>query len=592
MNRIPNIFLFIILLQRLLWSESIGTDKELVHPVSVEVFDGEGSLLLQWTYEDSIKAKEIRIYKRSSQQENFNLISTLGFNSDRYLDNNCKPLDRYFYFIEVIDERGRKYISDNIRPSFGTSMLIENSETFSVSSTWDIISHLIYNSFNKYHSDVSDGTRKGILNLLSQNTVHRGSWVENYPMKHFSELKLLMEEGPRFFPENKNLEEEIKVFEKKYRNKLLLTPQEWDSNISDLYSFTKEKWYLLVDSFQHYQDQIDKIPPLIFSGSSNDNDVNEVFLFIINPLKIEKNKTISLKYNDEIIDLQVLASFSTGSEVRFVVPSEWEYAELIVEKKIVDRIDFIENEKILKTLDNDIVPVKSIDGLKQSRKRTNIWINELYWNPNNTNLSIEVAGFNSEQQHIIRLNNDVLWNVDLSYSFDMQYADSTFNLDLNKYTDPIILYYDLVKENTQETIEMIKIHPSAIINAQRFPDGEKWTNTKDNTFGSKNIEQRSSMNNSLIPELFVLYQNYPNPFNSNTRISFDLLQDATLSLYVTDATGRVKTIFSDKEFYVSGKYNFDWNAENFSTGVYFFTINAEIDGYLPVIFSRKMIYLK
>ena len=592
MNRIPNIFLFIILLQRLLWSESIGTDKELVHPVSMEVFDGEGSLLLQWTYEDSIKAKEIRIYKRSSQQENFNLISTLGFNSDRYLDNNCKPLDRYFYFIEVIDERGRKYISDNIRPSFGASMLIENSETFSVSSTWDIISHLIYNSFNKYHSDVSDGTRKGILNLLSQNTVHRGSWVENYPMKHFSELKLLMEESPRFFPENKNLEEEIKVFEKKYRNKLLLTPQEWNSNISDLYSFTKEKWYLLVDSFQHYQDQIDKIPPLIFSGSSNDNDVNEVFLFIINPLKIEKNKTISLKYNDEIIDLQVLASFSTGSEVRFVVPSEWEYAELIVEKKIIDRIDFIENEKILKTLDNDIVPVKSINGLKQSRKRTNIWINELYWNPNNTNLSIEVAGFNSEQQHIIRLNNDVLWNVDLSYSFDMQYADSTFNLDLNKYTDPIILYFDLVKENTQETIEMIKIHPSAIINAQRFPDGEKWTNTKDNTFGSKNIEQRSSMNNSLIPELFVLYQNYPNPFNSNTRISFDLLQDATLSLYVTDATGRVKTIFSDKEFYVSGKYNFDWNAENFSTGVYFFTINAEIDGYLPVIYSRKMIYLK
>ena len=274
------------------------------------------------------------------------------------------------------------------------------------------------------------------------------------------------------------------------------------------------------------------------------------------------------------------------------MPSEWEYAELIVEKKIIDRIDFIENEKILKTLDNDIVPVKSINGLKQSRKRTNIWINELYWNPNNTNLSIEVAGFTSEQQHIIRLNNDVLWNVDLSYSFDMHYADSTFNLDLSKYTYPIVLYYDLIKEDARETIEMIKISASEVINAQRFPDGEKWINTKENTFGSKNIEQRSVMNNALIPELFVLYQNYPNPFNSNTRISFDLLQDATLSLYVTDATGRVKTIFSDKEFYVSGKYNFDWNAENFSTGVYFFTINAEVEGYLPVIYSRKMIYLK
>ena len=161
-----------------------------------------------------------------------------------------------------------------------------------------------------------------------------------------------------------------------------------------------------------------------------------------------------------------------------------------------------------------------------------------------------------------------------------------------KYTDPIILYHELVEEDIRETIEMIKISGSGTINAQRFPDGEKWINTKENTFGSKNIEQRSVMNTALIPELFVLYQNYPNPFNSNTRISFDLLQDANLSLYVTDATGRVKTIFSDKEFYISGKYNFDWNAENFSTGVYFFTINAEVDGYLPVIFSRKMIYLK
>ena len=105
MNRIPNIFLFIILSQRLLWSESVGTDKELVHPVSMEVFDGEGSLLLHWTFADTIKAKEIRIYKRNSQNENFDLISTLDFNSDRYLDNKCKPLDRYFYFIEVIDEK-------------------------------------------------------------------------------------------------------------------------------------------------------------------------------------------------------------------------------------------------------------------------------------------------------------------------------------------------------------------------------------------------------------------------------------------------------------------------------------------------------
>ena len=72
----------------------------------------------------------------------------------------------------------------------------------------------------------------------------------------------------------------------------------------------------MVNSFQQYQDQIDKSPSLIFSGSSNDNDANEVFLFIINPEKIEKNKT-SLKYNDEIIDLQVSASFQLVVKLGF-----------------------------------------------------------------------------------------------------------------------------------------------------------------------------------------------------------------------------------------------------------------------------------
>ena len=591
MNRKLSIILLLFLIRGSLWSESIGSDKEIVHPISMEVFDGEGSLLLHWTFEDTIIAKEIKIFKKNSQDEDFNFISNVGVDSDRYLDNNCKALDRYFYFIEVIDEKGRKYISDNIRPSFGTSMLIENTETFDVSSTWDIISHLINKSLSQFHPDFGHGARNGILNLLSKNTVHRGSWIENFPLKHFTELKSMMEKNSRFFPDYQNLKEEIEFFEKKYRNELLLTPKEWDTNIRDLFSFTKEKWYLLVDSFQLYQDQIEKSPPLIFSGSSSDNDLNEAFLHLINPEQLVQKKT-ALKYNDKNIDLHISASILAGSELRYTVPQNWEYAELIFEDKIIDRIDFLANEKLLKTLDNDIIPVKTINGLKQSRKRTNLWINEIYWNPNNRNLSIEVAGFASEQQHIIRLNNDVLWNVDMNYSYDMQFSDSTFNLDLDKHTDPIVLYYDLVKEDAQETIEMIKILTSEVINAQRFPDGEKWINTKENTFGSKNIEQRSVMDNALIPELFVLYQNYPNPFNSNTRISFDLLQDATLSLYVTDATGRVKTIFSDQEFYVSGKYNFDWNAENFSTGVYFFTINAEVDGYLPVIFSRKMIYLK
>ena len=207
-------------------------------------------------------------------------------------------------------------------------------------------------------------------------------------------------------------------------------------------------------------------------------------------------------------------------------------------------------------------------------------------------LSLEVAGiYNGSRSFIISLDGEELWVLDFNASFDVMYSDSTFSIELSGIEDHI-LEYNIIEEGNPRSLEMLKLSPNKDINNHRFPDGKTWTNSKQNTFGSKNIDNKSTMDASLIPEIFVLYQNYPNPFNSNTRISFDLLQDAILSLYVTDATGRIKTIFSDKEFYNSGKYNFDWNAESFSTGVYFFTINAEVEGYLPILFSRKMIYLK
>jgi hypothetical protein len=41
-----------------------------------------------------------------------------------------------------------------------------------------------------------------------------------------------------------------------------------------------------------------------------------------------------------------------------------------------------------------------------------------------------------------------------------------------------------------------------------------------------------------------------------------------------------------------GIYSYNWNGEKFSSGLYFMTIQAQTDDYLPIIFSRKMIYLK
>ena len=89
-----------------------------------------------------------------------------------------------------------------------------------------------------------------------------------------------------------------------------------------------------------------------------------------------------------------------------------------------------------------------------------------------------------------------------------------------------------------------------------------------------------------------MYQNYPNPFNGETRITFDLLEDAVVSLYVTDAKGRIQDKFIDNEYISSGNYNFNWEGKNKSTGIYFFTIYVEVKNNPPTVLSRKMIYLK
>ena len=99
-------------------------------------------------------------------------------------------------------------------------------------------------------------------------------------------------------------------------------------------------------------------------------------------------------------------------------------------------------------------------------------------------------------------------------------------------------------------------------------------------------------NSELMPEFFVLYQNFPNPFNGQTRITFDLLENATVTLYVSDATGRIHDKLIEKKYITSGNYNFIWDGDGRSSGIYFITLQAELENIIPAIYSRKMIYLK
>jgi len=72
-----------------------------------------------------------------------------------------------------------------------------------------------------------------------------------------------------------------------------------------------------------------------------------------------------------------------------------------------------------------------------------------------------------------------------------------------------------------------------------------------------------------------LYQNYPNPFNPVTNIKYEIPQDYSglVTLKIYDITGKEIAKLVNQNL-TTGSYNVTWDAANFSTGVYFYQLNA------------------
>ncbi|MFZ1416502.1 MAG: T9SS type A sorting domain-containing protein, partial [Defluviicoccus sp.] len=75
------------------------------------------------------------------------------------------------------------------------------------------------------------------------------------------------------------------------------------------------------------------------------------------------------------------------------------------------------------------------------------------------------------------------------------------------------------------------------------------------------------------PVGFDLKQNYPNPFNPKTVISYGLQINSFVKLIVYDALGNeVSNLVNEKQN--AGTYTVDFDGSNFSSGVYYYRIDA------------------
>jgi hypothetical protein len=102
--------------------------------------------------------------------------------------------------------------------------------------------------------------------------------------------------------------------------------------------------------------------------------------------------------------------------------------------------------------------------------------------------------------------------------------------------------------------------------------------------GSSSLDEIRFWENSLItsvegnsknpvPGQFELFNNFPNPFNPKTTIRYTLPASDVVSIKVFNALGNeIKILLNEEK--QAGRYDVEWNADGYSSGIYFYSLVA------------------
>jgi len=100
------------------------------------------------------------------------------------------------------------------------------------------------------------------------------------------------------------------------------------------------------------------------------------------------------------------------------------------------------------------------------------------------------------------------------------------------------------------------------------------------------VKNPTGISNISSAENFSLSQNYPNPFNPNTSIKLQLVNSMNIRLSIIDATGKELEILQIGNL-KTGEHIINWNAENYSTGVYYYKVEGD-----KFTVTKKMLLIK
>ena len=571
--------------------------------IDLEAHSGNGSILVVWEVPEKIEVQSVRLYRTQNSFSNAILVFETNTATDRYLDKEVIGTRPYFYSVEIESKVGELFTSVADAPPFAKPVL-DYGLLPTLSQSEKMIANYIHNTIDQFHGQILSDVLNRILTTLDSNQVDiiqamlfpidavPKPWISYAGFNGVDEFAgVFSDESLSIL--RIELEDVMVRVGLLVKNQFLLTSAEWKNHAIKFTDRIMRRLFTVQDLYHQEMDILKSSRPVLPLGSwVNTEGVSFTRLGIIDA---EMVQTIVLRdgQNEIILDQQTYADVEI---IDVKLDDSMEKIELVVNGVLQQVLPYPKgtNDYGL-TIDNQffiLADSMTDPPLIASIPVAQFCLNEVVNRPESQQIAVEVHG-NVTETHVLGLFIDdyLVWEFTPTLSFEPLFIDSIFTWNTNQ----LFMWLDL-KEMDEfgkwELIDTRAIFTERQITEGRIPDHKRWKTYSFSTLGAPNDLTRTGSTKLMIPEIFALYQNYPNPFNAQTTISFDLLQAAVVSLYINDAAGRIIHLFFEESKMDKGLYSYSWNGESYSSGVYFMTIQAQVDDYLPIVYSRKIIYLK
>jgi len=110
--------------------------------------------------------------------------------------------------------------------------------------------------------------------------------------------------------------------------------------------------------------------------------------------------------------------------------------------------------------------------------------------------------------------------------------------------------------------------------------------------GAFEYSEQVAVNLTFVPSEYYVSQNYPNPFNPSTTIKYSLPVESLVRINIYNALGEIIEELVSKS-QSSGNYEVTWNAQNYSSGIYYYSFELNsADGSQSHREMKKIVFLK